>query len=113
MQRRSFTGRIVSAGPAAPSPCSCRAQTTRRDLLALGALIGSGLALESPGALAEPADERPKPGDLLVATGAAEPAALSPGDVPATQILAWPMEPGSNIVRSGSRLNKVLLVRLD
>ena len=39
--------------------------------------------------------------------------ALSPSDIPASQILAWPMEPGSNIVRNGSRLNKILLVRLD
>jgi Rieske Fe-S protein len=29
------------------------------------------------------------------------------------QTMAWPMNPASNIVRSGSRLNKVLLLRLD
>jgi rieske iron-sulfur protein len=114
MQRRDLTAGIVSMGPAAPSRCrGCRDQTTRRDLLALGALLGSGLPLCVTRALAEPADERPQAGDQLVAIGAAEPVALPPGDIPASQILAWPMEPGSNTVRSGSRLNKVLLVRLD
>ena len=27
--------------------------------------------------------------------------------------MAWPMDPVGNVVRNGSRLNKVLLVRLD
>jgi rieske iron-sulfur protein len=114
MQRRNLRAGIVSVDPAAPSVCrACRSQTTRRDLLMLGTLLGSGLTSGIMRARADPADERPMEGDLLVAIGAAEPMALSPGDIPASQILAWPMEPGSNIVRSGSRLNKVLLVRLD
>jgi rieske iron-sulfur protein len=114
MRRRDLTAGIISVDPAAPSLCrGCHRQTTRRDLLVLGALLGSGLTSGSALALAEPADQRPKAGDQLVATGAAEPVALSPRDIPDTQILAWPMEPGSNIVRSGSRLNKLLLVRLD
>jgi Rieske Fe-S protein len=65
------------------------------------------------GAAAEPADERPQVGDQLVAIDAAAPTALSPGDVSITPVLAWPMEPASNVVRSGSRLNKIVLVRLD
>jgi rieske iron-sulfur protein len=105
---------IVSAGADTPSPCgACGGQATRRDILALGALLGSGLACGIAPVLADPADERPKEGDQLVAIGATEPAALSPSDIPASQILAWPMEPGSNVVRNGSRLNKILLVRLD
>jgi rieske iron-sulfur protein len=104
---------IAGAGGRAPSPCrACGDHATRRDILALSALLGSGLAFGTK-VLADPADERPKEGDQLVAIGAAELVALSPSDIPASQILAWPMEPGSNIVRSGSRLNKVLLVRLD
>jgi rieske iron-sulfur protein len=31
----------------------------------------------------------------------------------AAQIMAWPVDPASNLVRDGSRLNKVLLLRLD
>jgi len=55
----------------------------------------------------------PARGDQLVAIDAAEFVALSPSDVPASPILAWPMEPGSNLVRNGSRLNKIVLIRLD
>jgi rieske iron-sulfur protein len=114
MQRPTLIARRGSVGAGAPSPCrDCGDHTTRRDLLVLGTLIGSGLTFGITPALAEPADERPKAGDQFVAIGAAEPVALSPGDIPATQILAWPMEPVSNVVRNGSRLNKVLLVRLD
>jgi rieske iron-sulfur protein len=114
MQGRDLIGGRGSASADAPSPgCGCRDQTTRRDVLALGALLGSGFAFGNARVLAEPADERPKAGDRIVAIGAAEPVALSPSDIPASQILAWPMEPGSNLVRSGSRLNKILLVRLD
>ena len=110
-ERIDWRGR--AGADASPPCCSCRAQATRRDLLALGALLGSGLTFGVTRALADPADERPQAGDQFVAIGAAEPVALAPSDIPATQILAWPMEPGSSIVRSGSRLNKVLLVRLD
>jgi rieske iron-sulfur protein len=114
MQRRNLIAGRGNSGADAPSRCrACGDDTTRRNILALGAFIGSGFAFGMTQVLAEPADERPKEGDQLVAVGAAEPVPLSPSDIPATQILAWPMEPGSNIVRSGSRLNKILLVRLD
>jgi rieske iron-sulfur protein len=85
----------------------------RRDLIALGGFIASSCVRGATRAFAEPADERPQAGDQLVAIDAAEPVPLSPRDVPASQILAWPMEPGSKLVRNGSRLNKILLVRLD
>jgi rieske iron-sulfur protein len=102
------------AGADAPSPrCRCSDQTTRRDIVALGALIGLGFASGLDPAQAEPAVERPKAGDQFVAIDATEPVALSAGDIPPSQILAWPMEPGSSVVRNGSRLNKIVLVRLD
>jgi rieske iron-sulfur protein len=88
-------------------------QSTRRDVIALSASIGFGFACGITRVLADPADERPRAGDQLVAIDAAELVALSPGDVPASPILAWPMEPGSNLIRNGSRLNKIVLVRLD
>jgi rieske iron-sulfur protein len=111
MQRRDLIAGCDSASADAPSLCCGRGDpSTRRSVLALGALLGSFAITR---VRAEPADERPKEGDQLVAIRAAEPVALSPGDIPASQILAWPMEPGSNLVRSGSRLNKILLVRLD
>jgi rieske iron-sulfur protein len=113
MQQRDLMAGIAGAGANAPSPCCvCGGQATRRDILALSALLGSGLTFGTR-VLADPADERPKEGDQLVAIAATEVVALAPSDIPPSQILAWPMEPGSNIVRSGSRLNKILLVRLD
>ncbi|HEY4407908.1 MAG TPA: Rieske (2Fe-2S) protein [Xanthobacteraceae bacterium] len=114
MQRRNPLAGIVNPHANAPSPCcACSNQATRRNVLALSGLLGSALAFGISGVLADPADERPKEGDQLVAVGATELMALSPGDIPASQILAWPMEPDSNLVRNGSRLNKILLVKLD
>ena len=62
------------------------------------------------------ARERPQEGDLLVLAGAgASPEPLKPEDLPldGKQTMAWPMDPASKTVRNGSRLNKVLLLRLD
>jgi rieske iron-sulfur protein len=96
--------------------CACGGRPTRRDVLAL-ASIGGLEAVAAGGvatsALAEPADERPKRGDLLVPIDGAEARPLAPADIPATPLLAWPMDPAQKIVRNGSRLNKVLLVALD
>jgi rieske iron-sulfur protein len=63
----------------------------------------------------EAARARPQPGDLLVKTGGDERRPLTPADVSLgeTQIMAWPFDAAADIVRSGSRLNKVLLLRLD
>jgi Rieske Fe-S protein len=79
--------------------------------------VGLGLALAPGVALAQtdPTRERPREGDLLVRVGNAAPEPLKPDDVPLgdKQIFAWPIDPASSTVRSGSRLNKVLLLRLD
>ena len=94
--------------------CSCRCNTddgvtSRRDVLLLGSAFVAASALP---AAAEPADERPREGDFLVRIdGAATP--LEPNDISAPQVIAWPMDPATKTVRDGSRLNKVLLVRLD
>ncbi len=86
----------------------------RRELLKAGICVGLGVR---PGSIAAQEDEaslRPKAGDLLVkADEGATP--LKPGDIEAgaRPILAWPMDPHSQTVRSGSRFNQLLLVRLD
>jgi Rieske Fe-S protein len=67
-------------------------------------------------AQAEPARERPKESDLLVAVDRpATPEPLKPDDLTLGDkpTMAWPMDPQTNTVRNGSRLNKVLLLRLD
>jgi Rieske Fe-S protein len=76
---------------------------------------GFSLAARAAGAQSDPTKERPKEGDLLVKVDSVEPVPLTPESLPlgAGQVMAWPMDPTGNVVRSGSRLNKVLLVRLD
>jgi len=86
----------------------------RRRALGLG--LGLALAPHLALAEAEPARERPKEGDLLVAvTAVSSPVPLKPDDLllDGKQTFAWPMDPESKTVRNGSRLNKVLLLRLD
>lgn len=88
--------------------------STRRRSLALFSMLGLGLAarrLIAP-AKADPADERPTEGDHFAAVDAAEPVPLEPKDITDSLVLAWPMEPAAKLLRNGTRLNKVLLVRL-
>jgi rieske iron-sulfur protein len=84
------------------------------------AAIGLGLCITLSRRLAlaqaEPARERPKESDLLVAVDRpATPEPLKPDDLTlgGKPTMAWPMDPQTNTVRNGSRLNKVLLLRLD
>jgi rieske iron-sulfur protein len=93
----------------------CRLSMNRREVLAAASALGVSAAVAPAGA--EPADERPKEGDVLVAIDAAgadalAPDALAPKDITGP-VIAWPMDPGARLIRNGSRLNKVLLVRLD
>jgi Rieske Fe-S protein len=85
----------------------------RRKALGLGIslVLTPGLAL----AQTDPKRERPREGDLLVAVSGAAPKPLKPEDLPldGKQTFAWPMDPESHEVRNGSRLNKVLLLRLN
>jgi rieske iron-sulfur protein len=89
--------------------------STRRIFLTIISVLGLDLAAEAIPAWAEPASERPKEGDVLVAIDGDKPDALEPKDIPlgGPPVLAWPMDPASNTIRKDSRLNKVLLVHLD
>src|SRR4029077_5752061 len=90
-------------------------QTNRRDVFTAACVLGVDAALCTAiaPATADPADERPKEGGYLVALRAAAPGGLPPRDIAAPQLIAWPMEPATGLIRNGSRLNKVLLVRLN
>jgi len=89
----------------------CRIE--RRAALGLGICftLAPGLAF----AQTDPTRERPREGDVLVATDNDKPTPLTSGDleVGAKQTMVWPMDAASGVVRNGSRLNKVLLLRLD
>ena len=92
---------------------SCR---SRRAVLQAGLALGLGwrLAPALRAAQDDPASLRPREGDRLVRIdGPRTP--LTPADVPGgeRQTMAWEIDPASGVVRSGSRLNQVLLVRFD
>ncbi len=93
----------------------------RRAVLRAGLLAA---LLGAPGVrvwAAEPADdetasERPQPGDLFVfAEGDSEGQVIRPEQIArdAAPVMAWPFDPQRKLARSGSRLNQVLLLRLD
>jgi rieske iron-sulfur protein len=88
---------------------------SRRQIVTAVSLLGAAAAGAVVRVQAEPADERPQPGDLLVAIENETPIPLGPGDLrlDGPPVLAWPMDPASSVVRKASRLNKVLLLRLD
>jgi Rieske Fe-S protein len=58
---------------------------------------------------------RPAAGDLLVKVRDTSLTPLTPDDVPVQSdpTMAWPMTPETGVVKSGSRLNRLLLIRLD
>jgi rieske iron-sulfur protein len=99
--------------------CECRHMdgSTRRNFLTVVSTLGVDLVIGSTANLvsAEPADERPQEGDVLVRFDSEKQIPLEPKDIPfgGPPVFAWSMDLAANVVRSGSRLNKILLLRLD
>jgi rieske iron-sulfur protein len=94
----------------------------RRAVLLAGLGLGLGLSVEArnggaerAAAQGEGASARPKEGDLLVKAGDSTNTPLTPADIApgAGPTMAWAMDPGDRSVRSGSRLNQLLLLRFD
>ena len=90
----------------------------RRMFLKSALLVGLGLPLvdEALGDESPAASERPQEGDRFVfAEGEHKGTEVKPSDLPldGPQAFAWPKDPKSGVVRDGSRLNQVLLLRLD
>jgi rieske iron-sulfur protein len=63
----------------------------------------------------DPASARPKEGDLLIRLADASRTPLTPDDIRigATQTMAWALDAGEHVVRNGSRLNQIMLLRFD
>jgi Rieske Fe-S protein len=83
--------------------------------LATGAFLaagGSAAAQEDqPGS-----DERPQEGDvLLLSEGEHEGQIIKPGDLKLGEppLHAWPKDQKTPVIRKGSRLNEILIIRLD
>jgi Rieske Fe-S protein len=66
-------------------------------------------------AAAQQPTARPAAGDWLVRVGDKDQAPIAAADIPANgnPVMAWAMSPETTVVKSGSRLNRILLVRLD
>ena len=100
-------------------PTMLCADRTRRSLLLSALATGACLAAANS-ALAEEdqpgADMRPQKGDLLVVSdGEHVGEIIKPGDLAlgGPPLRAWPKDPKTSVVRDGSRLNEVLIVKLD
>ncbi|WP_454652569.1 QcrA and Rieske domain-containing protein [Bradyrhizobium liaoningense] len=94
-------------------------EQTRRTLL-LGALATTAcLGCSRPARAGEDppgADERPQKGDLLVfSEGEQEGKIITTADLKAGSppLHAWPKDPNTSVVRSASRLNEILIIRID
>jgi rieske iron-sulfur protein len=97
---------------------SC-ADQTRRSLLLTALATGACLAAAKSGAAEQDqpgADLRPQKGDILVVSdGEHEGEIVKPGDLTlgGPPVRAFPKDPKTSVLRDGSRLNEILLVRLD
>ena len=92
------------------------ALSSRRTILK--AALGVGLVLpRRAGAQApDPKQEPPHENDRFVfALGSRSGEVITPEDLPpgGPQIFAYPMDPETAVVRDGSRLNQIILMRLD
>lgn len=90
-------------------PCS------RRDVLRAALALSLAPSLASAQS-ADPRNASPQPGDRLVhSTGPNKGKPIASGDLPlgGPHITAYAQHRDSNVIRDGSRLNEVLLLRLD
>jgi hypothetical protein len=117
--RHPWTAHTREVGQILP-PCGGNAgQLNRRSALKLAAGLGLGVALSSIDILAAEDDEksaRPRKGDRFVfAYGERAGQVIAPEDLAlgGPQQLAFPMDPVTKVIRDGSLLNQVALIRLD
>jgi len=97
---------------------ACARKCSRRDLLR-AAVGAAALGLMSGGATAQGADPRnarPQIGDRFVSSvGSKKGTIVGPNDLPlgGPHVTAFAQHPATGVIRDGSRLNEVILVRLD
>jgi rieske iron-sulfur protein len=99
------------------SRTACACMCSRRDLLKLAAGAAAlGLVSGVATAQTDPRNLRPQVGDRFVySTGPKKGTLIAPGDLAlgGPHVSAYAQQPASGVIRDGSRLNEVLLVRLD
>jgi Rieske Fe-S protein len=106
----------TTAPSEAALPCS---GTTRRSLLLTALATGACLTGAAPATAEDDApgsSDRPQKADLFVyAEGEHAGTVIKPGDLKAggPPVRAWPKDSKSEVIRKGSRLNEVVLLKLD
>jgi Rieske Fe-S protein len=88
----------------------------RRNVLKAAVCLNVWLTETAAYGQPDPATTRPQPGDRLVfAAGERKHEIVTLAEVPvaAPPLITYPLDPATKIVRDGSRLNQVLLVRFD
>lgn len=99
-------------------PESC-AEQTRRTLLLAALATTACLGRAAPARAGEDppgSDERPQKGDVLVfSEGDSEGKLIKAADLTSggPPVHAWPQDPKTSVVRNASRLNEILIIRLD
>jgi rieske iron-sulfur protein len=91
---------------------------TRRALILAALATGASIVASKPAAAEDQpgSDARPQKADVLVvAEGEREGQVITPQDLKLgeTPLHAWPKDPKTSVVRNGSRLNEILVARLD
>lgn len=90
----------------------------RRSLLLTALAAGTSLVVKSVDAQEDQpgSDERPQKSDFLVhSEGEHADEIIRPGDLTlgGPPVHAWPKDPKSSVIRKGSRLNEIILLKLD
>jgi rieske iron-sulfur protein len=117
---RSASTSIESIGAELETAMRCCSDPTRRTLILTALATGACLAASRSSAAADEdrpgSDERPQKADVLVVSEGEHAGQiiaaqdLKPGGPP---LRAWPKDPKTSVIRNGSRLNEILVVRLD
>ncbi|MFT3953313.1 MAG: Rieske 2Fe-2S domain-containing protein [Piscinibacter sp.] len=104
---------MTSIANSSSPPCCSGCDPGRRQ--ALQQLAAGALSLGCGWAAAATPDDAPRAGDWLVPADADNGNPLTVADLKANskQLIAWPHDPAAKRNRDGSRLNRVLLVKLD
>jgi Rieske Fe-S protein len=98
---------------------SSSSDPTRRTVILTALATAAGAAACTPAAADEDqpgSDERPQKADVLVfAEGEHAGEVIKPDDLKlgGPPVRAWPKDPKTSVIRKGSRLNEVLVIRLD
>jgi rieske iron-sulfur protein len=117
---RSATLPVENMGASLATDTSSPSDHTRRTLMLTALAAGVCIAASQSATAADEdqpgSDERPQKADLLVASeGDGEGQIIKPQDLKlgGPPLHAWPKDPKTSVIRSGSRLNEILVIRLD